>query len=203
MGVGRRSRVGQGWPAPAEGASPSGAERARAGWTQRPTRGSHGAKVAKEKEKPGEKLIARHKRASFEYELGDRFEAGIALIGSEVKMLRHGAVDLSDSWCAIEGGEAFLKGVNIPVLPGAAFGHEAKRPRKLLLHAQEIEEIAQRIAREGMTVVATRLYFKDGRVKAELALARGKKKVDKRATLREREAEREARAAVSRVRRGV
>ena len=158
--------------------------------------------MAKEKEKPGEKLIVRNKRASFDYELGERFEAGIALIGSEVKMLREGAADLSDSWCAIEGGEAFLKGVNIPVMPGAAFGHEAKRPRKLLLHAREIQRIAQDIARAGMTVVATRLYFKDGRVKAEIALARGKKTLDKRASVREREAERETRAAIVRARRG-
>lgn len=158
--------------------------------------------MAKEKEKPGEKLIVRHKRASFDYELGERFEAGIALIGSEVKMLRSGGADLSDSWCAIERGEAFLKGVNIPVLPGAIFGHEPKRARKLLLHTREIEEIARNIARDGMTVVATRLYFKDGRVKAELALARGKKKVDKRESLREQQDEREARAAITRARRG-
>lgn len=158
--------------------------------------------MAKEKEKPGEKLIVRNKRASFDYELGERFEAGLVLTGSEVKMLRHGAADLSDAYCSIEGGEAFLKGLNIPELPGAAFGHQAKRPRKLLLHAGEIDEIARSIAREGMTVVATRLYFKDGRVKAEIALSRGKKKIDKRQTLREREDEREAQAAVSRARRG-
>ena len=158
--------------------------------------------MAKDKEKPGEKLIVRHKRASFDYELGERFEAGLVLMGSEVKMLRDRAADLSDSYCVIEGGEAFLKGVNIPEMPGAAFGHGAKRPRKLLLHAAEIEEIGQRIAREGMTVVATRLYFKDGRVKAELALARGKKKLDKRESVREREAERETRAALVRARRG-
>ena len=158
--------------------------------------------MAKEKEKPGEKLIVRNKRASFDYELGEHFEAGLSLIGSEVKMLREGAADLSDSWCAIEGGEAFLKGVNIPVMPGAAFGHQAKRPRKLLLHAREIQRIARDIAREGMTVVATRLYFKDGLVKAEIALARGKKMIDKRASVREREAERETRAAIARARRG-
>ncbi len=158
--------------------------------------------MAKEKEKPGEKLIVRNKRASFDYELGDRYEAGLVLIGSEVKMLREGAADLTDSWCAVERGEAFLKGVNIPEMPGAAFGHEAKRPRKLLLHAREIEDIAQNIAREGMTVVATRLYFKEGRVKVELAMAKGKKKLDKRESVREREAERETRAAISRARRG-
>jgi SsrA-binding protein len=158
--------------------------------------------VGKEKEKTGEKLIARNKRASFDYELGERFEAGLVLIGTEVKMLRDGTADLTDSWCAVEGGEAYLKGVNIPVMPGAAFGHDAKRPRKLLLHAREIEELKRGIERDGMTVAATRLYFKDGRVKVELAFARGRKKGDKRQALREKDAEKEARQAISRARRG-
>jgi SsrA-binding protein len=158
--------------------------------------------VAKEKEKPGEKLIARNKRASFDYELGERYEAGLALLGSEVKMLRDGKADLTDAWCAIQNGEAFLNGVNIPEMPGAAFGHEAKRARKLLLHSAEIEEIERAVGRDGMTVTATRLYFKNGRVKVELALARGKKKKDVRESVREREAEREARQAMARVRRG-
>jgi SsrA-binding protein len=158
--------------------------------------------VAKEKEKPGEKGIVRNKRASFDYELGEHYEAGLVLLGSEVKMLRDRAADLSDAWCTVEGGEAFLKGMNVPEMSGAAFGHEAKRPRKLLLHAREIEEIGRNIAREGMTVVVTRLYFKGGRVKAELALAKGKKKLDKRESTREREAERETRAALTRARRG-
>jgi SsrA-binding protein len=158
--------------------------------------------VSKEKDKPGEKLIARNRRARFEYELGETFEAGISLMGSEVKVLRQGSADLGDSWCAIENGEAILKGVNIPELPGTAFGHEAKRPRKLLLHKEEIEQIGRALARDGMTVAATRLYFKDGRVKVEIALARGKKMADKREAVKEREAEREARAAMARGRRG-
>lgn len=157
--------------------------------------------MAKEKEKPGEKLIVRNRRAGFEYELGDRYEAGLVLLGSEVKMLREGKIDLSDAWCAIERGEAFLKGANIPEMPGAAFGHEAKRARKMLLHANEIEAIQRAIQRDGMTVAATRLYFKDGRVKVEIALAKGKKSEDKRHAVREREADREARAAMSRGRR--
>jgi SsrA-binding protein len=160
------------------------------------------ARVAKEKEKPGEKLIVRNRRASFDYELGERFEAGLALLGSEVKMLRNGTADLSDSWCAVERGEVWLKGVNIPVLTGAAFGHEAKRARKLLLHEREIEDLSQAVARDGMTITATRLYFKNGRVKVELALAKGKKQEDKREAVKEREAEREARAAIARGRRG-
>lgn len=154
--------------------------------------------MAKEKEKPGETLIVRNRRARFEYELGDTYEAGLALIGSEVKMLRHGSADLGDSWCAVENGEAWLKGVNIPEMPGAAFGHEAKRPRKLLLHRLEIEQIQRALTRDGMTVAATRLYFKEGRAKVEIALAKGKKVADKREAVKEREAEREARAAMAR-----
>jgi SsrA-binding protein len=157
--------------------------------------------VAKEKEKPGETLIVRNRRARFEYELGDTFEAGVVLIGSEVKMLRQGKADLGDSWCAIERGEAYLKGVNIPEMSGAAFGHEAKRSRKLLLHQSEIEQIERALTRDGMTVAATRLYFKDGRVKVEIALAKGKQMADKREAVKEREADREARAAMARGRR--
>lgn len=157
--------------------------------------------MAKEKEKPGETLIARNRRARFEYELGDTFEAGLVLMGSEVKMLRQGKADLGDSWCAVEQGEAWLKGVNIPVMASAAFGHEAKRARKLLLHEAEIAQIQRALTRDGMTVAATRLYFKDGRVKVEIALAKGKKVADKRQAVKEREADVEARAAMARGRR--
>jgi SsrA-binding protein len=158
--------------------------------------------VGKEKDKPGEKLIVRNKRATFDYELGERFEAGLVLIGSEVKMLRHGKADLTDAWCSIRRGEAFLEGVNIPEMSGTAFGHEAKRSRKLLLHAREIEQIQRALQREGMTMTAVRLYFKDGRVKVEIALARGKKSADKRDAMREKDADREARAAMAGARRG-
>lgn len=158
--------------------------------------------MAAPKEAPGEKLIVKNRRASFDYELGERYEAGLSLLGSEVKVLRERAADLTDSWCAVENGEAFLKGVNIPVLTGAAFGHEPKRERKLLLHKSEIEAIQRAVDRDGMTVVAMRLYFKNGRVKVELALAKGKKRLDKRQSVREREDEREARAAMVRGRRG-
>jgi SsrA-binding protein len=155
----------------------------------------------KDKETPGEKLIARNRRASFDYELGDRFEAGLVLIGSEVKALRDGSADLGDSWCTVRNGEAWLEGMNIPELTGAAFGHVAKHPRKLLLHKAEIERLARAVEREGMTVTATRLYFKEGRVKVEIALARGKKSHDRREAVKEREAEQEARAAMARGRR--
>jgi SsrA-binding protein len=153
------------------------------------------------KEASDEKLIARNRRAGFEYELGERFEAGLVLVGTEVKMLRDGKADLSDAWCNIIKGEAFLHGMSIPEMSGMAFGHEAKRSRKLLLHVLEIEQIQRAIEREGMTVTATRIYFKKGRVKIELALAKGKKQADKRETVKRREAEREARAAIGRGRR--
>ncbi|WP_433935731.1 MULTISPECIES: SsrA-binding protein SmpB [Sorangium] len=160
------------------------------------------SRADKEKEREGEKLIVRNKRATFDYTLEDRYEAGLVLLGSEVKMLRDGAAELTDSWCAIENGEVFLKGVNIPVMPQAAFGHEPKRARKLLLHESEIEAIRKGVEREGMTVIATRLYFKNGRVKVEIALAKGKKTVDKRESLKEKDAAREARAAIERARGG-
>jgi SsrA-binding protein len=158
--------------------------------------------VPKEKARPGETLIARNKRASFDYDLGDRFEAGIVLKGSEVKMLRAGKADLTDSFCTVIRGEVFLQGVSIVEMAGAAFGHAPKGARKLLLHQREIQLIGLAIAREGMTAVATRLYFKGGRAKVEIALARGKKVYDKRHTLKAQDAEREARAAVVSARSG-
>jgi SsrA-binding protein len=152
--------------------------------------------VAKEKARPGETLVARNKRASFDYDLGDRFEAGIVLKGSEVKMLRAGKADLTDSFCTVSRGEAFLYGVSIAEMTGAAFGHLPKGARKLLLHRREIQLIGLAISREGMTAVATRLYFKGGRAKIEIALARGKKIYDKREAIKTQDAEREARAVV-------
>ena len=152
--------------------------------------------MPKEKARPGETLIVRNKRAGFDYDLGDRFEAGIVLKGSEVKMLRAGKADLTDSFCTILRGEVFLLGVSIVEMTNAAFGHLPKGARKLLLHQREIQLIGLGIAREGMTAVATRLYFKGGRVKVEIALARGKKIYDKRETIRRQDAEREARGVV-------
>jgi SsrA-binding protein len=153
--------------------------------------------VPKEKARPGETLVARNKRASFDYDLGDRFEAGIVLKGSEVKMLRAGKADLTDSFCTVHRGEAWLQGVSILEMSHAAFGHLPKGARKLLLHRREIGLIALAISREGMTAVATRLYFKGGRAKIEIALARGKKIYDKRETIRRQDADREARATVT------
>ena len=150
--------------------------------------------MPKERDRPGETLIARNRRAGFDYLLGDRFEAGLVLKGSEVKMLRAGKADLTDSFCTVSRGEAFLQGLSITEMADAAFGHRPKSVRKLLLHQREIQLIEQAISKEGMTAVATRLYFKGGRAKVEIALARGKKVYDKRQTLRTQEAEREVRA---------
>ncbi len=145
-----------------------------------------------------DRVIALNRRASFDYELGEKFEAGISLLGSEVKMLRAGKADLSDSWVMVERGEAWLRGVNIPPLDHSPFSHEPKRTRKLLLHERELDTIRRSVEREGMTVTATKMYFKGSLVKVEVALARGKKKGDKRESLKEKDAEREAKQAMTR-----
>lgn len=158
----------------------------------------------KQKEAPppveafGDKVIAKNRRARFEYELGERYEAGLVLMGSEVKMLRHGTADLTDGWVSFSRGEAWLEGVNIPQMQGTPWGHEPKRKRKLLLHRHQIDQIKRAVEREGMTAVATRLYFRGGRAKVEIALAKGKRMVDKRETVKRREADREAQAAMAR-----
>lgn len=158
----------------------------------------------KQKEAPppveqfGDKLVARNKRASYDYELSDRYEAGMVLVGSEVKMLRQATADLTDTYCAVRLGEIWLHGLNIPELQGTHYGHEAKRPRKLLLHRHEIDHVRRAVERQGMTAVATRLYFRGGRAKVEIALARGKRKADKRQSIKAREADREAQAAIAR-----
>ena len=143
-------------------------------------------------------VVAVNRRASFDYELGDRYEAGLSLLGSEARSLRMNGGDVSTAWVDIDPrGQAWVKEMRIPVLTHAAFGHGEKRPRKLLLHRAEIEALRGAIERDGMTLVVTRCYFKDGRAKLEFALARGKKKYDKRQSLRAKAQEREARQAMS------
>jgi SsrA-binding protein len=150
-------------------------------------------------ESHGDRLIARNKRARFEYELGDSYEAGMALLGSEVRSLREHGADLSDAWVDIDTrGEAWVKEMRIPTLKHAAFGHQERRPRKLLLHAAEIAELKRGVERDGMTAVATHCYLKQGRIKLAVALGRGKRQHDKRQALRAREAEREAQVAMRR-----
>jgi SsrA-binding protein len=150
---------------------------------------------------PDVKSIAVNRRASFDYELGERFEAGLVLTGSEVKSLRNAAANISEAWAIIRAGEAFIEGMRIPVLKHAAFVHAETRVRKLLLHQREIQQLQNEIDRKGMTVVITRIYFRKGLVKVELAVARGRRDQDKRQAIKGREADREARAAMDRVRR--
>jgi SsrA-binding protein len=144
----------------------------------------------------GDRLIAKNRRARFDYELIDTFEAGVVLIGSEVRALREGSADLSDAWVEVHRGEVYIKGMRIPTLKHAAFAHEEKRVRKLLLHASQIEDIRGALERERMTIVATKLYFKQGKAKVEIATARGKKMHDKRQAIKERDAAKEARQVI-------
>jgi SsrA-binding protein len=139
------------------------------------------------------KLIAENRRARFDYFLDETVEAGLALTGTEVKALRLGKANIAESYAAAEGGELVLINANIPeYAPANRFNHAPRRPRKLLLHRKEIDRLDGAIQREGRTLVPVRLYFNDrGRVKLELALARGKKMHDKRATDAERDWKRE------------
>jgi SsrA-binding protein len=160
------------------------------------------AKGGKAGEKPqGDRTVAVNRRASFNYELGDHYEAGLSLIGSEARSLREHAPDLTDAWVDVDSrGEAWVRGLRIPPMKHAAFGHEERRPRKLLLHRHEIERMKEALEREGMTLVATKCYIKGGRAKLEVALARGKKMHDKRQSIKEKELDREAKAAMRRAR---
>jgi SsrA-binding protein len=145
--------------------------------------------------------IVRSRRASFDYELTERFECGIVLVGSEVKSLREGKVELVDAWAGIEGRELWLKQLQIaPFVQATAYPHEPRRARKLLVHRNEIEKIQKLLDRGGFTLVPLALYFKEGRVKVELALGKGKKTVDKRHVLAEKTASREARSEMERAR---
>lgn len=144
-----------------------------------------------------EQLIVKNRRALFDYEVSERFEAGLMLVGSEVKSMRAGKVDVSDAYVSVDRGEAWLRQMFIaPFEQANAFPHEPRRARKLLLHAREITEIDKALARGGYAGVPLRLYFKRGRVKVEVAIAIGKKKYDKRADIAKRDANREARAAL-------
>lgn len=154
--------------------------------------------MAKEK-RDGEKLIVKNRRATFDYAVEDKLEGGLVLVGSEVKSMRAGKVDLVDAFASVDGGECWLKQMYVaPYEMATAFPHEPRRARKVLLHKQEIERIAKSLAREGLTLIPLRLYFKDGRVKVELALAKGKKTVDKRSDMAKKTADKEARAAIGR-----
>jgi len=145
------------------------------------------------------KLIARNKKARFNYDLGERYEAGLVLTGSEVKSLRLGKANLTDSYARLKGGEVWLLSAHITPYPFASYdNHEPERPRKLLLHKREINKLAGKIQEQGMSLIPLAIYFKRGRAKVELALAKGKKLHDKRQTMKKRDQQREIARAMRR-----
>ncbi|GAA1734007.1 SsrA-binding protein SmpB [Nonomuraea bangladeshensis] len=140
----------------------------------------------------GRKVIAQNKRARHDYHIEDTFEAGLVLQGTEVKSLREGRASLVDGYASIDGDEAWLLNVHIPeYAQGTWTNHAARRKRKLLLHRKEIDKLAVKTKEGGLTIIPLSLYFKDGRAKVEIGLARGKKDWDKRQTLAEQQAKRE------------
>jgi SsrA-binding protein len=155
------------------------------------------------KDAEAEHLIADNRKARFDYHLLDTFEAGLVLRGTEVKAIREGRANLRDSFCRMERGEAYLMGAHIGQYShGGSASHDPIRPRKLLLHQAELRKLVGKTTEKGMTIVPLRMYFKNGRVKLAIALAKGKKTYDKRETIKRREADRETRAAVKTTRRG-
>lgn len=143
--------------------------------------------------------MLRNRRASFEFELLERFTAGIELTGSEVKSLRHGGGSITEAYAQVRGGEVFLEGLNIPPYLDASYNnHVPTRPRRLLLKRKEITELENAVSRRGLTLVPLQLYFKDGWVKVDLAVARGKKLHDKRRDAAKKDAKREIDRALAR-----
>jgi SsrA-binding protein len=140
----------------------------------------------------GIKVIATNRKAGRDFHLEDRREAGLVLMGTEIKSIRAGRVNLSDGYVQPRDGELWLLNVHIaPYDPAGRHGHEARRPRKLLLHRREIDRLTARVHERGYTIVPVRLYLKGGRAKVEIALARGKRKYDKRQAIAKRDAERD------------
>ena len=152
----------------------------------------------------GRSLIASNKKARHDYEILDTYECGIVLQGTEVKSLRAGRASLVDGYATIEDGEAWLRGVHIAEYdPGTWTNHEPRRTRKLLLHRAEISKLIGKTREGGLTLVPLSMYFKDGKVKVELALARGRRSYDKRQAIAERESKREAEKAMGRRSKGL
>ncbi|WBB59021.1 SsrA-binding protein SmpB [Streptomyces sp. WMMC500] len=150
----------------------------------------------------GRKLIAQNKKARHDYLILDTYEAGLVLTGTEVKSLRQGRASLADGFAHLDGGEIYLHNVHIPEYSqGTWTNHTARRKRKLLLHRAEIDKLIGKTQETGLTIVPLALYFKDGRAKVEIALARGKREYDKRQALREKQDNREAQKAISAARR--
>src|SRR3970282_2900710 len=141
---------------------------------------------------PGEQIVCVNRQARHNYFIDETYEAGLVLVGSEVKSLRDGKANLKDSYARVQKGEAFLINAHVSPYSGAnQFNHEPTRPRKLLLHAREIERLTGKTKEKGLTLIPLKMYFKNGRAQVEIGLARGKKLYDKRETLRRKAAERE------------
>jgi SsrA-binding protein len=151
----------------------------------------------KSEREQAQKSIAENRKAFHDYHILETFEAGVALLGTEVKSIREGNVNLRDSYARVDDGEVWIYNVHInPYSHRGYADHEPTRKRKLLLHRQEIRKLIGRTVERGMTLVPTRMYFKNGHVKIALGLAKGKQTHDKRETIKKREADRETRAAV-------
>jgi SsrA-binding protein len=166
-----------------------------------PTQSAKPAVRAKDRDPvaSGQRDAAFNRSASFNYFLSDRFEAGVALRGTEVKSIREGKANLKDAYGLVKDGEAFLLNAHIGHFShGNVFNHEETRTRKLLLHRREIVKLDALLRGKGFTLIPVRLYFKHGRVKCEMAVAKGKQDWDKRETERKREADKEAKAAIAR-----
>ncbi|GAA2643432.1 MULTISPECIES: SsrA-binding protein SmpB [Streptomyces] len=155
--------------------------------------------MAKEK---GRKLIAQNKKARHDYAILDTYECGLVLTGTEVKSMRQGRASLVDGFVSVESGEAWLYNVHVPEYSqGTWTNHSARRKRKLLMHREEIDKLERKADEAGHTIVPLSLYFKDGRAKVEIALAKGKKEYDKRQTMREKQDTRETNRTISAIRR--
>jgi SsrA-binding protein len=153
--------------------------------------------TAKDDREKANQFIAENRKALHDYHVLDTWEAGVMLLGTEIKAIREGRVNLRDSFARLDKGEVWLMNVHVSPYSHAGYSHhEERRQRKLLLHREEIRKIAGRVSERGLTLVPLSLYFKKGRVKVSLALAKGKQMHDKRETLRRREVDRETRAAV-------
>jgi SsrA-binding protein len=152
----------------------------------------------------GRKLIVSNRKARHQYAIEDTFEAGVVLTGTEVKSLRAGRATLGEAFAEISDGEIWLHGAHIPeYLQGTWTNHAPRRRRKLLMHRAEIDRMASRVNERGLTVVPLSMYFKDGRAKVELALARGKRTYDKRQAIAKRDAERETQRELGRRAKGI
>jgi SsrA-binding protein len=142
----------------------------------------------------GEKVVSSNRKAGFEYFLLERFEAGIALQGTEIKSIRNGQMSLQESYVQIDGNNAFLINAHIaPYNPASRYNHDPLRPRRLLLHKKQIRSLWNEVRQKGVTIVPVKVYLKDGRAKLEIAVAKGKKNYDKRDSIAQRDMERETR----------